>query len=252
MASRQELKKSCRNVKEMNDYGNGMDCLSLRKLEGGQVKTNFPKFVFNPSYNGEEEEEEEEEAEEKRVDAEGEKNREKFKPQEAPLLLHELSSDLIVCDEVGKPVVHSPTSSQSSEASFTLTPPIVPKKLTPLSQVTNSLTPPPPQRSPPPPLPPPPPPPPLPPPLPSRAKPPLPPPATTPTGWISSRRTPIATKGRAAKGNNIRPEAALTEESPNGSNIVGQVKLKPLHWDKVTADVDHSTVWDEINDGSLR
>ncbi|XP_016176623.1 formin-like protein 8 [Arachis ipaensis] len=31
-----------------------------------------------------------------------------------------------------------------------------------------------------------------------------------------------------------------------------QTRLKPLHWDKVVANVDHSTVWDHINDGSFR
>ncbi|KAK9107934.1 hypothetical protein Syun_023945 [Stephania yunnanensis] len=29
-------------------------------------------------------------------------------------------------------------------------------------------------------------------------------------------------------------------------------KLKPLHWDKVTAKADHSMVWDKISDGSFR
>ncbi|XP_073269837.1 formin-like protein 8 [Primulina huaijiensis] len=31
-----------------------------------------------------------------------------------------------------------------------------------------------------------------------------------------------------------------------------QTRLKPLHWDKVTANTDHSMVWNEINDGSFR
>ncbi|KAH6797430.1 formin 8 [Perilla frutescens var. hirtella] len=35
-------------------------------------------------------------------------------------------------------------------------------------------------------------------------------------------------------------------------NGVQTTKLKPLHWDKVTANADHSMVWNEINDGSLR
>ncbi|KDO69817.1 hypothetical protein CISIN_1g0370511mg, partial [Citrus sinensis] len=34
--------------------------------------------------------------------------------------------------------------------------------------------------------------------------------------------------------------------------VVGHVKLKSLHWDKVATNVDHSMVWNEINDGSLR
>ncbi|KAL3511229.1 hypothetical protein ACH5RR_030630 [Cinchona calisaya] len=32
----------------------------------------------------------------------------------------------------------------------------------------------------------------------------------------------------------------------------GQVKLKPLHWDKVNANVDHSMVWDKIDGGSFK
>lgn len=44
---------------------------------------------------------------------------------------------------------------------------------------------------------------------------------------------------------------ALTEKSSKG-NVEVQMKMKPLHWDKVTANVDHSVVWNEINAGSLR
>ncbi|KAL7191196.1 hypothetical protein ACSBR2_023296 [Camellia fascicularis] len=40
-------------------------------------------------------------------------------------------------------------------------------------------------------------------------------------------------------------------EAPNGESTKG-MKLKPLHWDKVIANADHSVVWDEINDGSFR
>ncbi|KAK1437801.1 hypothetical protein QVD17_03599 [Tagetes erecta] len=31
-----------------------------------------------------------------------------------------------------------------------------------------------------------------------------------------------------------------------------QVKLKPLHWDKVNANVGHPTAWDQVNNGSFR
>lgn len=30
------------------------------------------------------------------------------------------------------------------------------------------------------------------------------------------------------------------------------IALKPLHWDKMTPDSDHSMVWDNIGDGSFR
>ncbi|KAG5230092.1 formin protein [Salix suchowensis] len=58
-----------------------------------------------------------------------------------------------------------------------------------------------------------------------------------PRGLISSLKPPAVPRGR------------LNSKSRNGN---GHTKLKPLHWDKVTANVDHSMVWDEINDGSLR
>ncbi|KAK7330437.1 hypothetical protein VNO77_24631 [Canavalia gladiata] len=35
-------------------------------------------------------------------------------------------------------------------------------------------------------------------------------------------------------------------------NGADQTRLKPLYWDKIVANVDHSTVWDQINDGSFR
>ncbi|XP_062118534.1 formin-like protein 4 [Humulus lupulus] len=258
MMTREEFKQPSRNVKELSGYGNGRDAVSMRKLEDGQLKNNFPKFVFNPSYK---EDEDEEEAEEKRVDAEEEKH-EKFESREAPLL-HETSSDQIVLDNMGKPFLQNPILPAPvsvlqmqhrlpprPQASFRQTPPMVPKKLIPLSQLPpqpsptkNSITarPLPPQYPPPPPsLPPPPPP------LPAKPRSTLPPPVLA-GGWNSSRRTQAGPTGRATK----KIEETSREESSKPT-MAGQTKLKPLHWDKVTADVDHSTVWDEINDGSLR
>ncbi|KAK9213782.1 hypothetical protein WN944_005767 [Citrus x changshan-huyou] len=46
-------------------------------------------------------------------------------------------------------------------------------------------------------------------------------------------------------------DVALTEES-SSRTVVGHVKLKRLHWDKIATNVDHSMVWNEIKDGSLR
>lgn len=46
------------------------------------------------------------------------------------------------------------------------------------------------------------------------------------------------------------PPAPRGSSSGEGSN--GQVKLKPLHWDKVNPDSDHSMVWDKIDRGSFR
>ncbi|GLT63375.1 hypothetical protein SLA2020_359450 [Shorea laevis] len=40
-------------------------------------------------------------------------------------------------------------------------------------------------------------------------------------------------------------------ESSSGAEN-GQVKMKPLHWDKVNTNADHSMVWDKIDGGSFR
>ncbi|KZV36296.1 formin-like protein 8-like [Dorcoceras hygrometricum] len=60
--------------------------------------------------------------------------------------------------------------------------------------------------------------------------PPPPPPAAKET---PGKRLPLAAEG----------------SSSNGS---GQVKLKPLHWDKVNPDVKHSMVWDKMDKGSFK
>ncbi|XP_028784091.1 formin-like protein 8 [Neltuma alba] len=43
----------------------------------------------------------------------------------------------------------------------------------------------------------------------------------------------------------------VTPDKSSREKDGGTKRLKPLHWDKVTANVDHSTVWDQINDGSF-
>lgn len=83
-----------------------------------------------------------------------------------------------------------------------------------------------------------PPPPPPPPPLPKRPTPPPPPQPAKRT--IPSPRPPIA------------PRIQEKRETRNKETAVETTKLKPLHWDKVTANADHSMVWNEINDGSFR
>ncbi|XP_027337871.1 formin-like protein 8 [Abrus precatorius] len=78
--------------------------------------------------------------------------------------------------------------------------------------------------------------------------PPGPPPLPKASGFISSLKPPPAPKGKASIKNT--KEAIVGESSRE--KVVGQTRLKPLHWDKVVANVDHSTVWDQINDGSFR
>ncbi|RZC80123.1 hypothetical protein C5167_042699 [Papaver somniferum] len=61
-----------------------------------------------------------------------------------------------------------------------------------------------------------------------------------------SKPPPPPPKGKSAK-----PTSAefSSESAAEGS---GKAKLKPLHWDKVTANPDHSMVWDKISGGSFR
>ncbi|KAL6983597.1 hypothetical protein U1Q18_016979 [Sarracenia purpurea var. burkii] len=93
-------------------------------------------------------------------------------------------------------------------------------------------------------------PPPPPPPIPSkRGSAPPPPPPKAP-GLASSFKPPPAPKGI------IPSDSKRGGESSSGQGMAGdgngQVKLKPLHWDKVNPNVDHSMVWDKIDGGSFR
>lgn len=78
--------------------------------------------------------------------------------------------------------------------------------------------------------------------------PPPPPPKAGAGVMFSSTKPPPAPRGKATdESRTCNPR----EESSGGADH-GPTKLKPLHWDKVISNVDHSVVWDQINDGSLR
>ncbi|KAA8533074.1 hypothetical protein F0562_033393 [Nyssa sinensis] len=91
--------------------------------------------------------------------------------------------------------------------------------------------------------------PPPPPPIPAKKSkaPPSPPPPKA-DSLASSSKPPPALKGI--------PSDSKQEHSSTGEGLTengnGQVKLKPLHWDKVNPNVDHSMVWHKIDDGSFR
>ncbi|GKV14218.1 hypothetical protein SLEP1_g25121 [Rubroshorea leprosula] len=238
-----EFKKCGKRVKGWLYEENGRDVLYMRKLEDGQHKTTFPKVMFNPSF--------EEEEEEKRIDNTVERSR-KSKPQAFQL-----------------PDV--PCGKQEEKSVQPLDPTLLPQPLavrsrkqmpepTPYGKKTPVATPPPP--------PPPPPPPssltilanksPPSPPLPPPPIPALPPilvkknpstPASPPKsgGSISLLRPPPLP--RVTSNNRIRAGTSTEGRKETG---FGRMKLKPLHWDKVMADADHSMVWDQIKDGSLR
>ncbi|GMI73953.1 hypothetical protein HRI_001064700 [Hibiscus trionum] len=105
--------------------------------------------------------------------------------------------------------------------------------------------------APPPPMPPQPPPnrtpaaaPPPPPPVPAKGPAPPPPPPKKAGGSVTSLKPPPAARDKSGRGK-------AGESSGDGDN--NQVKLKPLHWDKVNKkNADHSMVWDKINGGSFK
>ncbi|KFK41428.1 hypothetical protein AALP_AA2G129600 [Arabis alpina] len=84
---------------------------------------------------------------------------------------------------------------------------------------------------------PPPPPPPPPPPVKKGPFPPPPPPPVRKVGALSSSAS--------------KPPPAPLRGGASGGDGNGLVKLKPLHWDKVNPDSDHSMVWDKIDRGSF-
>lgn len=213
-----------RNVKGVIVDENGMEVFYLKKLESGQLGKDFPKVVFNPSY------EEDQDEEEKRVNVE-EETCKSSRPHhhEEVQLLHLDSTDFSFADDImSKPVVQKPILQVTPSAPY-----MVMQKPTMHALVL------PPSSPPPPPTPLPPPPPPPPPPLPVLVK-------------RKSLQPPNLPK-TPASGRANNKKADLTTTGENSKTIgVSQMKLKPLHWDKVAADVDHSMVWDEINDGSFR
>lgn len=83
-------------------------------------------------------------------------------------------------------------------------------------------------------------PPPPPPPIPPRKSPAPPPPPPKASGLKSSSKPPPHPIERAA---------GTTSKQGDTSP---EVKLKPLHWDKVTTNLDHSMVWDKMDRGSFR
>ncbi|KAJ0257733.1 Formin [Hirschfeldia incana] len=79
---------------------------------------------------------------------------------------------------------------------------------------------------------------------------PPPPPPSRPNG--PSPPPPPPLKKTAAALSKPPPAPRGSSSSGEGSSSEnGQVKLKPLHWDKVNPDSDHSMVWDKIDRGSF-
>ncbi|KAI3824940.1 hypothetical protein L1987_06413 [Smallanthus sonchifolius] len=158
------------------------------------------------------------------------RNSKKFdvKIQEVPLLIGQssgshvwhASGEEIKSQNCSVPVVNQQVLMKSQRSSGSLSSPPPSPVLPKTGSLTLSSTSPPPPPPPPPATPPPPPPPPPP------ATPPPPPPQLQPkTGGLTS-------------------SSKLPPPPP--------VQLKPLHWEKVNANVGHTTAWDKMDDGSFR
>ncbi|CAK9138676.1 unnamed protein product [Ilex paraguariensis] len=240
---------------------NVLDVLYLRKLEDRQLRSCFSKIWFNPM---------EEEEEEERVDGRGDKP-EKWGPIHEIPLLHDQSYTVDFETQAKTiPPLKAPPPTAAELQQPGLPPPGTqpalrqPPLVVPHTEKTPVRPPPPPPPPPPqlatpikqipppsPPPPPPPPPPPTPTPIKGLTKPPVkrnPAPPPRVGGLASSLKPPAALRGKEISNN--RTEAS-TEEITRGNGEV-QWKMKPLHWDKVMANVDHSLVWNDINDGSFR
>lgn len=169
-----------------------------------------------------------------------------------------------------------PLSNQGSALhleSIPRSPPKLPPPPPPPPRPVDKSPPPPPPpppvaKSPPPPPPPPPvakfpPPPPPPPPslgkfppaAPSRSNPNLKPPPVPPAKGYMSALPPPAPKipGTSSKASSSGYGKSASKSTESGQDDVkAWPKLKPLHWDKVLANPDHSMVWDKLTEGSFR
>ncbi|KAG8366227.1 hypothetical protein BUALT_Bualt17G0054600 [Buddleja alternifolia] len=260
---------------------NGLDVLYWRNLEDGGNKGSFKKQYYNNLKDDQKEEEK------RVVNSSSSSRSKKYKPpvQEVPLLRGKSSTSQspVWVDKEDHIIKKIPSLEQKQDSSIQLTKyynqslppppgasppqPLLVSGAVPKGKMPVSSPPPPlpsvammavpkgkmPESSPSPPPPPPPQPPvamvavpkekivappPPPPPTASNKSPPPPP----PPGTRASSLKPPATPGRRA--------TSLGEGTSNNAN--GQMKLKPLHWDKVNPNVEHSMVWDKIEKGSFK
>ncbi|PKI63160.1 hypothetical protein CRG98_016345 [Punica granatum] len=216
-----------KNVEAVIMDEDGIDVLYLRRLEDGELGTGFPKVVLNSGYA------EDWPDEEKRVDGSVEGIK-RTASREALLLQEPLDAAPVkkkLEDNTGISIPEQPL-------------PPLPPSLPPM--VPGSI-----------PAKPTPPPPPPPPPLPSRRvavlvrrTSPLPAPTLPPLPPRAAGLSALQLKPPPAPGGRQNSSRADHNSRSDGN---GGTKLKPLHWDKIApTNADHSVVWDEINDGSLR
>lgn len=215
------------NIKGLIVDEDGLDVLYWRKLEGSQRKSGpFHKDVFKAS-NG------------KRTYSRGKSSSSynQIHPKEdqtARLLGPKPHQNETNFQAVG--TAEEPEKGAVEKENISSAPPPMPAKTdsgppppppTPMAPKTGPAPPPPP------------------PPMAAKKGPPPPPPPLKMGGSI---KPPTAPK-RTPSGNII--ESSAIEEEASGSKN-DQVKLKPLHWEKVNVNTDHSMVWDKIERGSFQ
>ncbi|KAL8518901.1 hypothetical protein ACS0TY_010018 [Phlomoides rotata] len=240
------------NVKGLIVDENGLDVLYWKNLQEGEQRSSFNKQYYRNMKD-------EEREEEKRVVSEREERKNKPPLQEAPLLRGKSStSQSLVWVEKDDQIIKK-APSFSNELSIK-----VEKQLSSVKLMTPTL-PPPPGAAPRPP----------PPQHPVRAAeavpkekmaaPPqhpvraaeavpkekmaAPPPPSPPLLPSMASKNGPAPPPPPPSGGSRQPSKG-SSSAGEGSN--GQVKLKPLHWDKVNANVEHSMVWDKIDKGSFK
>ncbi|CAB4264486.1 unnamed protein product [Prunus armeniaca] len=246
VVDRNEFARYDGNLKGFIVDENGLDVLYWRKLEERNSKKSFNKEVLRNPKNGEEINGDGDDDD----DAEGIRRRKHEPIQEVPLLRGKSSSSHI--NDVSE--VSDPNRIRSMALKAV-------EKSEPEVELTIRSSSPPPPPSPPPT----PPPPPLLPPLPisnkkSPAAPPPPPPPSTIAAMNSSAPPPPPPPKPKARSLNALSKPSTGPKGMEGDSKPaecssgagnGQVKLKPLHWDKVnTNNTQHSMVWDKI-DGSF-
>lgn len=209
------------NLKGLIVDEEGLDVLYWRKLEGEVEERKFNKDEFE----GKEEE--------KKVISRLGSRSKKYKPpiQETPLLRGKSSSSHIwPAEEDEKLEVRAVPKQELSTPLSSRSPPPLPS---PPPMISSSPPPPTPLM------------------IPVKTSPAPPPPPPKKVGSVAtSLKPPPAPKG--LPNDNKKEVLATSSDQGMVTNEKGQVKMKPLHWDKVNPNAEHSMVWDKVNGGSFR
>ncbi|KAL0304969.1 UNVERIFIED_CONTAM: Formin-like protein 4 [Sesamum calycinum] len=212
------------NVKGVIVDENGLDVLYWRKLQEGENRSSFKKQYYKNLSD-------EQEEEEKRTSYLGDNEEQIF--NKTPSVSAQMavrvegkqySSVQLVKNATLPP---PPGASPHSLSSLPPVPPQIPLAVGAVPKGKVAAPPPPP-------------------PIPSNKgpAPPPPPPPSSGSAALSLKPPPVP------KGEPSKRSSSLGEGTSSNAN--GQVKLKPLHWDKVNPNLEHSMVWDKIDKGSFK